>query len=92
MAQKLKERGIEKMGWIVIIILAIIAVKSIRRRQYKKLESEVLGELGFYNWNIVSYFDEFVTVKSRQTLEKYDDTKFFKENKEMLEKADRTEK
>ena len=80
------------MGWIVIIILAIIAVKSIRRRQYKKLESEVLGELGFYNWNIVSYFDEFVTVKSRQTLEKYDDTKFFKENKEMLEKADRTEK
>ena len=24
-------------------------------------------------WDIISYFDEYVIVKSRQTLEKYDD-------------------
>ncbi len=72
------------MGWIVIIILAIGVIKSIRTQQYKKLEAEILDKLGFYNWNIVSYFDKSVTVKSRQTLEKYDDIKFFKENPEML--------
>ena len=52
------------MGWIVIIILAIVVIKSIRRHQYKKLEAEILGKLGFYNWNIVSYFDKSVTVKN----------------------------
>lgn len=73
---------------ITVTIIVIIAVVNIlRTRQYKKLETEVLNELGFYTWNIISYFDEYVTVKSRQALEKYDDIKFFKENKEMLEKA-----
>lgn len=42
----------------------------------------------FSNWNIVSYLDEQVIVKSRQTLEKYDAVKFFKENKEKLEHAE----
>lgn len=79
-----------KMGWIVIIILAIVVIKSIRKQQYKKLEAEILDKLGFYNWNIVSYFDESVTVKSRQTLEKYDDIKFFKENQGMLARAEKT--
>lgn len=78
------------MGWIVIIILAIVVIKSIRKQQYKKLEAEILDKLGFYNWNIVSYFDESVTVKSRQTLEKYDDIKFFKENQGMLARAEKT--
>lgn len=77
------------MGWIVIIILAIVVIKSIRRHQYKKLEAEILGKLGFYNWNIVPYFDKSVTVKSRQALEKYDDIKFFKENPEMLTRAEK---
>lgn len=78
------------MGWIIIIILVIVVIKSIRTRQYKKLEAEILGKLGFYDWNVISYFDESVTVKSRQTLEKYDDIKFFKENPEMLAKAEKT--
>lgn len=77
------------MGWIVIIILTIVVVKSIRKHQYKKLEAEILGELGFHNWDIVSYFDVAVTVKSRQALEKYDAIKFFKENQEMLARAER---
>lgn len=77
------------MGWIVIIILTIVVVKSIRKHQYKKLEAEILGELGFRNWDIVSYFDVAVTVKSHQALEKYDAIKFFKENQEMLARAER---
>lgn len=78
------------MGWIVIIVLAIVVIKSIRKQQYKKLEAEILDKLGFHNWNIISYFDESVTVKSRQTLEKYDDIKFFKENQGMLARAEKT--
>ena len=75
---------------LVIAIIVIIAVtKSINEKKYRELETEVLKKLGFLNWNIVSYIDENVTVKSRQTLEKYDDIKFFKENKEKLVRAQR---
>ena len=76
------------MFLLVVIIVFIIAVKIITEQKYKQLETEVLKELGFSNWNIISYFDEYVTVKSRQTLEKYDDTKFFKENREKLDRAE----
>ena len=72
----------------LVIIVFIITVIIITEQKYKKLETEVLKELGFSNWNIISYFDEFVTVKSRQTLEKYDDIKFFKENREKLVRAE----
>lgn len=44
------------------------------------MEREVLKELGFLNWNVIANIDTYVTVKSRQTLEKYDDIKFFKED------------
>ena len=67
------------MVWILTIIFAIAIIENVRKKQYKKLETEILGELGFSNWNIVSYFDESVIVKSHQALEKYDDIKFFKE-------------
>lgn len=78
------------MVWILVIILAIVLIVSIRKIQYEKLESEILEKLGFSNWNVVSYFDESVTVKSRQALEKYDDIKFFKENPKMLARAEKT--
>lgn len=77
------------MELVVFIIIAIITFKIITSVQYKKLEKEVLSELGFSNWNIVSNIDEYVTVKSRQSLEKYDDIKFFKENKEKLVRAEK---
>lgn len=73
---------------VLIIIIIIVAVSIILEQKYKQLEKEVLKELGFSNWNIISYFDEYVTVKSRQTLEKYDDIKFFKENREKLVRAE----
>ena len=76
------------MLFVVSIIVIIIIVKIITEQKYKKLETEVLQELGFSNWNIISYFDERVTVKSRQTLMKYDDIKFFKENREKLVQAE----
>ena len=60
---------------ITLVIIVILTVKIITDRQYKKLETEVFRKLGFVGWNIISYFDEYVTVKSRQTLEKYDDSK-----------------
>lgn len=77
------------MFWILAIIIIIITVQVIANYKYSKLEAEVLKELGFSSWNIVPYIDEQVTVKSRQTLEKYDDVKFFKENREKLEQAEK---
>ena len=67
---------------ILIIVAIIIIIKT--DQMYKELESEVLRTLGLSNWNIISYIDECITVKSRQTLEKYDKIRFFKENKENL--------
>ena len=76
------------MVLVVAIIVTIIAVYIIIEQNYKKLEAEVLRELGFSNWNVFLYFDEYVTVKSRQALEKYDDIKFFKEHREKLVQAE----
>ena len=82
-----------EMGWFFIIVLAIIIVWLvifIRKSKYKELESAVLRDMGFNTWNVIYYFDRYVTVKSRQTLMKYDDIKFFKDNKEMIEIAEKT--
>ena len=57
---------------IIIPIIIIAIIKSINEKKYRELEAEVLKKLGFLNWDIVSYIDETVIVKSRQTLEKYD--------------------
>lgn len=76
--------------WLILVVaIMIITIIIISEQKYKKLETEALEKLGFSNWNVVSYLDERVIVKSRQTLEKYDDIKFFKENKEKLERAER---
>ena len=72
----------------IAIVVAIVVFKIMRKKQYENLEAEALLSLGFSSWNIISYVDEYVTVKSRQTLEKYDDIKFFKENKEKLPSAE----
>lgn len=73
---------------VIAIIVMIIIIKFITEKKYKELEIEVLRELGLSSWDIVSYYDEYVTVKSRQALEKYDDVKFFKENREKLIRAE----
>lgn len=61
------------MSWIIMIILVIITIeviKAVKGQQYKKLEKAVLKDLGFSGWNSVPYFDKYITVKSRQRLEK----------------------
>jgi len=69
-------------------MIVIVTIIIIRAQKYKELESEVLRKLGFCNWNIIPYFDEYITVKSRQALEKYDDIKYFRENREKLVRAE----
>lgn len=75
--------------FIIVVIAIIVTCKVITEKTYKKLEVDVLASLGLFSWNIVSHFDEYVTVKSRQALEKYDEIKFFKENKNKFEQAER---
>lgn len=80
---------------IIVISVALAIACSIiaenrsneLQREYSELQAEVLEELGFLDWNIVSYFDEYVAVNSRRALEKYDEISFFKENKEKLASA-----
>lgn len=67
-----------------IFIISAIVLKII----YNKLESDILYELGFYSWGIIPYIDASIGVKSRQTLEKYDYIKFFKEDKSNLANAE----
>lgn len=73
--------------FIVVIVVCVLCLVS--KRKYKKLESEVLSELGFSTWDVISFYDDLVVVKSRQALEKYDDVKYFKEHKEKLIEAER---
>ncbi len=75
--------------FLAILITALI-IYLVREAKYKQLEAEALKSLGFSNWNFVSHTDERVVVKSRQTLEKYDDIRFFKENPERFPQAKRT--
>lgn len=73
---------------MVMLIIIIFAFINIKQKEYKKLENEILKELGFSSWNDIVYFDKKVTVRSRSALEKYDDVKFFKEDKTRLIKAE----
>jgi hypothetical protein len=84
--------GKDKIMWLLVILAVIIVIIAFikyfeNEKKYLELETDVLTKLGFTNWNVISYFDEYITVKSRQALENYDDVKFFKENKEKLTRA-----
>ena len=74
---------------ILIITLAISAYMIISHKKHIQLSIEMLLSLGLPNWNVVSYYDETVTVKSRAALEKYDAIKFFKENRDKLDQAEK---
>ena len=76
------------MPILIAIIALIVIFKIIPDQNYKKLQAAVLQDLGFRNWDIVSYYDEYVTVKSRQALDKYDDIKYFKEDSQNLARAE----
>ena len=76
------------MAILVAIIAIIIIFKIIPDQKYRKLQAAVLHDLGFPDWNIVSYYDEYVSVKSRQALEKYDNIKYFKDDSQHLVRAE----
>lgn len=82
-------------GFVISIIIVIMIKEAKeseqkkeeerrREKEYWKLQNEVLDELGFRSWNIADYIDEEIVVKSRQTLDNYDDEKLFKGNKEKI--------
>ena len=68
--------GIERLAWVTGICLAIgviaALIYAIVIKVYDKLEKSVLQELDYPNWEFVPKADAYVTVKSRQTLDKYD--------------------
>lgn len=72
----------------IAVIIAIVVFNIVKKKKYEELEAEILKKLGFKSWNVVSYWDDEVVVKSRQALEKYDEVKFFKENREKLSYAE----
>lgn len=72
--------------FLVAIFLFTISMTMVNTR--KKMETEILNKLGFSDWNIIPYYDEQVTVNSRQALLKYDDATFFRENREKLLEAE----
>ena len=76
--------------YVVILLVAIfmfIMSKSMANNRIK-METEILNQLGFSDWNIIPYYDKQVTVNSRQALHKYDDATFFRENREKLMEAE----
>lgn len=76
------------MPILIAIIALIVIFKIIPDQKYKKLQAAVLQDLGFRNWDVVSYYDEYITVKSRQALDKYDDIKYFKEDSQNIARAE----
>lgn len=74
----------------ILIIIAICVAFLASKIAHKKLESEILSEVGLSGWNEIAFYDDLVKVKSRQALEKYDDIKYFKDNKEKLAVAEKT--
>ena len=70
---------------LLVVIIAWFVMKTVNEKRYKQLRAEIIQELGFSDWNIIPYIDTSVVVKSRQALEKYDEVKFFKENRDALD-------
>lgn len=73
---------------IAIIIIVAFIIGVVNNSKFKKREAEVLEKARLTGWYDVPYYDEQVVVKSRSTLEKYDAARFFKENREKLDKAE----
>ncbi|MBR4344016.1 MAG: hypothetical protein IKP88_15185 [Lachnospiraceae bacterium] len=74
---------------IILFVLVLVTILVINKIRYKKLEAEILASLGFRDWDTAPYIDTYVSVKSRQAIEKYDDVKFFKENKDKFTEAEK---
>ena len=74
---------------IAALLVTIIIVKLFISHQYKKIENQVLDELGFSSWDEIPTckIDENIIVKSRQALNNYDDIKFLSNNSERFNRV-----
>lgn len=75
------------MSFLVVFVLILIIAFVIDSNKKSKTLKEFLYIVGVSDVKSLSQEDCNITVKSRATLNKYDDIKFFKEKKERLEKA-----
>lgn len=73
--------------YIIFVVVIILIVKGVITKEYKKLERQIYEELKYLDLKNVSYYDEVVIVNSRQSLNNYDATRFFKENRNKLVQA-----
>ena len=74
---------------VLVALAAIIAVIIYFVMKYDKLNKEILSALGYTKWNIVPYYDDSIVVKSRQSLEKYDIVRYFKDDRDNFEKVEK---
>lgn len=73
---------------IVIFVVVPLAKHDKKMNElYQELQTNVQKLLGVSGWNSVPFIDDTVNVKSRQSLDKYDEIKYFKENNYALDKA-----
>lgn len=79
------------MAFFICLLLFLIVWIVFKLRAevlYDELKAEVLNKLGYSSWEIASYIDDTINVKSHQMLDKYDKTRFFAENKDKLSEAE----
>lgn len=82
--------GLLIVGIIVATVFVFRYLEERERREceYKAMEEEVFSKLGV-SQKTIARLDEQVVVKSCQTLERYDEVKFFKEDKTRLARVRR---
>ena len=68
------------VAFIISIPIAIAIVKSVNNERYRQLESEVLNHLGYQSWEVARFYDDEIYVKSRRTLDAYDQVRYIKDN------------
>lgn len=77
------------LGIILFIVLPFVFIGKFLNYlsdiERQNLESEIFKKLDFSSWDDIPYIDEYISVKSRQSLEKYDVIKFFKDHRDQLD-------
>lgn len=69
------------------IFIPCYIIYSKREKMYRELEEKVLKFLDIKSWDAISIYDDVIIVKSRASLDKYDEVKYFKEDKNKLQLA-----
>jgi len=89
--------GTMKVVFIVLFVPSITLIcylicDAIYRSNYKTLEKKLLSTLGVYSWSFPRPCDDYIELKSKQTVSSLDAIKFFKGGDGRLANASRTMK